>query len=458
MQKAVTEFKQIACRESIPAGLMDWIRQKFEEEVQGLWKAVTETVNDLATKGFYAVERVFRERVLATGGRMLEWVLEKVVGTGYTTAHISCGGCGKPARFLGYRPKTILTLMAPVTLKRAYYRCDECGWSIFPLDQELQVEGSLVSPALKEVAVRTGAEVPFERASELLKSLSGVSLEKKALRELTESMGEVLEEQSQQEIAVQWQKKGLRPREIAEPPERLYISPDGTTAPTEEGWKEAKLASVFTATIPLKKDEEPERLCTRYVAGIESSEAFGRRLFTEALKQDIEQAGEVVVLGDGAHWIWNEAETWLPESRIEIIDFYHAKEKLWDVAKAVYGENDPKAAAWAERWSDALYKRDAKHVLSAIKRLRPKGAAKAVVRQTLGYFQANQERMRYGYFRRHGYFIGSGVTESGCKHIVGARLKQAGMCWTVKNAQAVLQVRLALLNKRWDYLWQRGTN
>ena len=179
----------------------------------------------------------------------------------------------------------------------------------------------------------------------------------------------------------------------------------------------------------------------------------------EALKQGLEKAKEVVVLADGGPWIWHEAEINLPKERVEIIDFYHAKERLWNTAKAVYGEGSSKARKWAEHWSGVLYKRDAEAVLSALRRLHPKDSdARSIVHQTIGYFQTHQMRMRYGYFRRHGYFIGSGVTESSCKHLVGSRLKQAGMCWNKVNVQAILQARLALLNERWDYLWKPAWN
>jgi hypothetical protein len=187
---------------------------------------------------------------------------------------------------------------------------------------------------------------------------------------------------------------------------------------------------------------------------LEDSEAFGRRFYVEGLKLGLGENPEVVVIADGAHWIWNEADKNLPENRVEIIDFYHASEKLWGVAKLAFGEESPQAKAWAETQAHQLKRGKFDQVLKALESLRIKGKeAKAVQRQTIGYFKTNERRMRYGEFRKKGYFIGSGVVESSCKHLVASRLKQAGMRWTKKGAQSILQLRLACLNQRWDHLW-----
>ena len=247
--------------------------------------------------------------------------------------------------------------------------------------------------------------------------------------------------------------KKPNPRELAKVPERLYFSPDGTTIHTEAGWKEVKVGAVFTTAVP-EPGEDPVREVTRYVGTLEDSEAFGRRFYVEGLKLGLGENPEVVVIADGAHWIWNEADKNLPENRVEIIDFYHASEKLWTAAKLAFGEESPETKKWAEKQAHRLKRGGFNQVLNALEHLPIRGKeAKAVQRQIIGYFKTNRHRMRYGEFRKKGYFIGSGVVESSCKHLVAARLKQAGMRWTKKGAQSILQLRLACLNQRWDHLW-----
>lgn len=185
------------------------------------------------------------------------------------------------------------------------------------------------------------------------------------------------------------------------------------------------------------------------------TDGLGRRLYVEALKLGFEVGKtEPVVVADGAHWIWNWADACLPKERVEIIDFYHASEKLWEVSKAVFGEGNPAGKRWAEEHRDRLYRGRLHDCLRALRRLRPRTReGRERVRATIHYYEGNRNRMRYAELRKRGYFIGSGVTESSCKRLVGARLKQAGMRWASDGAQAILQLRVAYLNKRWDYLW-----
>jgi hypothetical protein len=91
-----------------------------------------------------------------------------------------------------------------------------------------------------------------------------------------------------------------------------------------------------------------------------------------------------------------------------------------------------------------------------LKRLRLKGSeAKTLVRQSIGYFADNADRMRYDRFRKEGYWIGSGVIESGCKHVVGERLKQAGMRWNREHAEKVLALRVLRASGLWERFWEQ---
>lgn len=76
------------------------------------------------------------------------------------------------------------------------------------------------------------------------------------------------------------------------------------------------------------------------------------------------------------------------------------------------------------------------------------------VRQAIGYFTGNRERMRYATFRQQGLFVGSGVIEAGCKTIVGHRLKQSGMRWSLRGANAIIALRCAQLSGRWEEFWE----
>jgi hypothetical protein len=425
------------------------LKKRLEEIL--LWARVE--ASSVKQNGLGKLEKELRDKMLELGGRILESSLQEKCGTGYSGSRPVCAECGETGKFMNHRIKTMMTLVKQVELKRAYYYCKACGQGWFPLDEVMQVQGTIFSPGVREAICLVDLEIPFDRGQELLARLSGVQIHADEGRRLSEELGTELEQQTQQELENVWQVDKPDPRELPEVPERLYFSPDGTTILTEEGWKEVKVGAVFTAPVP-KPGEDPVREATRVVATLEDADAFGKRLYVEGLKLGLGENPEVVVIADGAHWIWNEADKNLPQKRVEIIDFYHASEKLWTVARLAFGEENPHTQEWAQRQSRRLKGGYSRSVLKAIQNLQLRGKEpKAIQRQIIGYFKTNERRMRYREFRKKGYFIGSGVVESSCKHVVASRLKGAGMRWTKKGAQSILQLRLAWLNQRWDHLW-----
>lgn len=453
MQGLVVEGSTDASRLPNVIALPEWLEQKLLDEMRAAYAwAVQQAAQGVALK---ELEQGLRERMMGAGGKLLQAGLERGLGKGYAGGSIVCVGCAGRMRYVADRDKVLSTWFREIRLRRAYYHCRRCQTGRFPLDKSLDIVATSFSPTIREAICLVNAEVSFERGQDLLERLTGIRMSVEEGRLIAEEQGRQLECQDQAEIEKTWQAKAPKPREACSAPQRLYISPDGTHIPIrgQKDWSEVKVATIFTAGIP-PRGEKPIREQTRYVGGLEDAETFYKRLYVEALKQGVDQAGEVVVIGDGAAWIWNQAELTLPKNRVEIIDYYHASEKLWTVARAVWGEEDVQGKKWAERWSDKLYKGRFDGVLAALQRLRGQtSVARESIRQTIGYFETNRTRMRYGYFRRKGYFIGSGVTESSCKHLVGTRLKRAGMHWDKQQAQAILQLRLARLNGRWDHLW-----
>ena len=142
-----------------------------------------------------------------------------------------------------------------------------------------------------------------------------------------------------------------------------------------------------------------------------------------------QQTRRVVVLGDGAEWIWKRAAHFVGGPGItvvEIVDIYHAYDHLWAVGRALW--DTPEAvSAWVEPLKDALYTQGAPAVLAALDAVVPSEAAADLVRTTRAYFADNAARMDYPRFVAQQLPIGSGAVESLCKSLIEARLKQAGM-------------------------------
>ena len=176
-----------------------------------------------------------------------------------------------------------------------------------------------------------------------------------------------------------------------------------------------------------------------------------QRVVREATRRGFEQAGRRVVLGDGALWIWNLADEHFPGA-IQIVDLYHAKKHLWDVAKAIYGAGSDLAEQWAKTRRDELDEGTIDDILAA---LRLHVDANDEARKCFDYVTRNRHRMRYPAFRAQGLCVGSGVVEAGCKTAIGIRCKRAGMHWTVAGADAIIALRCCQLSGRFEDFWER---
>jgi hypothetical protein len=161
----------------------------------------------------------------------------------------------------------------------------------------------------------------------------------------------------------------------------------------------------------------------------------------------------VVIVGDGAEWIWKRAS--LFERRCEILDFWHALEHAWELARLRYGEGSRRAEGWVHRIAQDLRAGHVQEVIARLKTLRPPTPELREKRDDLiRYYTDHASRMRYDEYLRRGYGIGSGAVESAHKQVVHARLRQAGMRWSEAGARRLLALRLLLLNDNWNLLGQ----
>lgn len=417
-----------------------------EEAGQILEAAITEIKNN-KKNSFEVTEKMVRDGVLKIGTTILEGALE-VIGNGYIGSIIPCR-CGKKMRYVEDRPKELVTLTGEVKIIRAYYNDGECNSGFVPLDKRLNVENTAFSPGVREAIALIDAEIPFEKGRCLLKKIMRLSVSKQKSIKISEAIGKKIEGQIIQD------QNNLKEEEtkIKETPGRLYVSADGTMVLTDREWKEVKVGAIFDAS--LDGEGNPIRGRTNYIGSFDNSEKFGWRLWSEASKRGSENAKEIVALGDGSKWIWGLVQMHFPGA-VEIVDWFHATERIWEIAKLVYGEGTTQSSRWANKQIDLLQKGKVNQVISSLKKVHTRSKEKQEkIQEAVTYFENNQKKMKYKEFRDKGYFIGSGVVEAGCKHIVADRLKKSGMRWSMDGAEAILQLRLCVLNDQWDYFWEK---
>ena len=403
------------------------------------------------------------------GASLLEGLLG--LDAGHRGPRIDCGA-GHQADFISYRDKNLDTVLGPVTLSRAYYHCTDCSHGVVPKDDELGVAGTSLSPGLRAMVARVGAATPFAKASELLATLAGVQLTTKRVERSAEADGQALVRIGDAEAAAVLTGQ-LTPIGPSTPVAKLYVAMDGTGVPTVPAdtagragkypdgrarTREVKLGVLFTQT-SVDQDGYPVRdpgSCS-YVATLQAAPHFGSLVYAEARRRGSVAAHQLIVLGDGAPWIWNLADKHFPGAT-QIVDLYHAREHCHALGALVAPVLGQDGSGWlAERLAD-LDRGDVGALVTAGRKLNLPQAQRLEVDKALGYFETNAVRMRYAHFRELGHFVGSGAVEAGCKAVIGQRLKLSGMRWSLRGAAGIATLRCQEASGRWDEVWHRLDN
>jgi hypothetical protein len=377
--------------------------------------------------------------------------------------------CGQSAHYRELRSKPVLTVVGLVQASRPYYLCPHCHQGQFPADVELDIENTEFSPGVRRMFALVGQDAPFDHGREQMKVLAGLDVTTKSVERTAEAIGEDIVQRERQEM-----QKAIQldlPVVVGASIPVLYVEMDGTGVPMVKKetvgrqsktvgqpahTREVKLGCVFTQT---KRDKEGFPIrdpdSTTYTGGIETAEEFGKRIYREACQRGWNGAGKKVVIGDGADWIWNLTDLHFPGA-IQIVDLYHARQHLWELARSLHPNDAVQQKAWMKKHQKRLL--DKGKIEKLVLTLRSIDSTYPEVIEKLrietNYFERNAERMRYPKFRRQHLFVGSGVIEAGCKTVIGSRLKQSGMFWTVRGANAIVALRCCHLNGQFENYWE----
>ena len=464
------------------------VRAAIQEELEGFFAQV----QDLSEGDLEHLE----EQVVTTSQQMGRCLLEGVLDSRLREQRPVArrqGSCGHRQRLVGERPKELLSLVGPVTFVRPYYQCLEvpevdksCTHGEAPDDAVWGVKlRRTTSGVQREISYLCG-RLTFEEAAESLCRHVPLGMSARQALTLMRPVGEALamaEDRQVKSLQAQAQQARSQPQQERQTKEieRLYIELDGVLARMRRGsvlmeqeerhrkgdvYREIKAGAVFRAERGPKRSESvpgvsvdtPEQDSMRYVARRTAKGGFDWLLYQLALECGLEQAKQVVVLGDGAPWIWNLAAEHFPGA-VQIVDLYHAKEHVWEVARAVFGPGTAAGTAWATHACSLLEEGQIAALASAISALPPiapePGQARSIPERAVDYFTINAQRMRYPVFRTQGMHIGSGIAEAACKTIVSTRAKRSGMRWTPEGIDALLPLRTSVLNGAYDSLWEQ---
>lgn len=404
---------------------------------------------------------MIRAGLLRLGASMLGEVLS--ADRGHRGPRVPCGN-GHEAVFASYRDKSFDTALGLVTVTRAWYHCAACKGGLAPRDAELGIAGTSMSPGLAAMNDLAAAAGPFAGAARLLRELAGIRLTVKRVERAAEASGAAVAEAGRDRAALIASRK-LMPLPPSPLPDKLYAVIDGTGVPMtsketagREGkgqdgrarTREVKLAVFFTQDT-LDEDGYPvrDRSSTSIIATFEPAAAFGDLVKAEGIRRGAGHVRQLTIIGDGAAWIWGIATAKFPEAT-QIVDLYHAREHLHALTRSLEFMLLDRRDEWlAARLEDLDYGY-IDGIEAAVRQYPLEGVKKDEVEKELGYFLNNAPRMRYHWFRQCGLFTGSGVVEASCKTIIGQRLKQSGMHWTVSGADAIIALRCREASSQWE--------
>ncbi|NIN05832.1 MAG: ISKra4 family transposase, partial [Anaerolineae bacterium] len=377
------------------------------------------------------------QRALKIGRLAARMSLSEMLDTdGEEPVIVGCK-CGDAARSKERESRSVVTLAGTQKIVRRKYHCRSCGAWVVARDKTLGIGRGNYSVGVVALASEIAAGFPFEASEDFLSRRFGLDLCYKQVQRLSERTGERLAQEERKEAAL----LAVDKAEVStsETPSVMTISADGLMVHCDGAWSEMKCGSVIS----------PE-YGRSTIATMERSEGFGELLYLEARRRGLENAREVVFVADGAAWIWKLAAHHFDEA-VEIVDWYHATQHLWEVANCWYSEGSKRAKAWVKANKTRLMEDGVDRVISSIKQWRPTDEdAEKTKRENLHYFATNAHRMLYATFELNDFYIGSGSVESACKQYGQGRLKGAGMRWKTSGLEAIAHLRSAVLNRKTD--------
>ncbi len=384
---------------------------------------------------------------------------------------LRCPVCGQPLHRCSHRhARTFLTRFGDITVQRTRGYCKRCRKWRTPADTALGLEDTAgYSPAVQALAALAASKLPVAEASVVLEHLAGVKLPPATLDREAKRQGQRaqrLRTQLDQQAATE-----KRQLELVLEPYQMIIQLDAWNIRERDAWGQSATFRrrgheperwhwVYTGTV-FRLDHRGETAGGRpvivqrgYVFTRQGLDALRDQLHAEALRRGLGQAASVLVIGDGAVWIWRLADDRWPQAK-QRLDFYHAVQHLVAVGRALWGEDKVQFKAWLKPLVRQLKHESAVKVIRQLDEALaglPAGPVAEAVTKEVAYFREHQHRMDYRAARRAGEPIGSGPVEATCRQ-GQCRFKRPGQFWSTAGDEALLCLETFWRNVRWDLLF-----
>jgi hypothetical protein len=378
------------------------------------------------------------------------------------------------------RQRTVGTVFGEVPFKRSYGFCKQCNERFYPADHALKLHGrAQASPRVQEISALMVLKTPCGQAQKDVRRMTGLNIGQASLHREARRQGERALQLRDADVALTDTLEGVRTlsQRAAAPqkPFTLVIETDAWNIRERDHWGQTqKLRKkgvepsrwhwVYTGTI-FRLDQRGTTASGRavitergYVATRQGPEALEKQLYAEALQRGLSKANSVLVLADGAVWIWNLAEDRFKDATHRV-DLWHVTEHLWTVANDIYGHDTPEGREWVRPLISWLKRRKdgALDVITALSDIRRTVAGltdkqQEMLEREIGYFEERKDRMDYKKAKALGQPLGSGAVESTCAQYQ-CRFKRPGQFWSLQGDEAFLALQTLYWNQRWHLLF-----
>ena len=424
------------------------------------------------------------EALMVEGRELQRQILEKAVQTKADNTPLRCPICGGPlTRVTHDHERTVESRFGNVRLKRSRGWCGKCKEYCFPADVRLGLERSTASPGVQETAALLVSKMPAPEASAVLERLTGQKISPSTLEREARRQGQKAQEKrrdldSRLDDWTTIKEAALEARaNLPQQPFVLVIELDAWNIRERDFWgrtQEVKATGkefsrwhwAYGATCfrldQRGRSESGRPFITErgYVMTRGGLEELEKQLWAEAVRRGVLEADLVLVIADGAAWIWNLVGERFKGAR-EVLDFYHAAEHLWTVANTVFGAGTVQAKQWVEPLISQLKEGQGAEVIQELEQVLQKVVGRAEDHKTVeverNYFLTHQTRLDYKALSEAGFPIGSGAMESTCRQYQ-CRLKRTGQFWSTIGDEALITLETMWRNQRWRLLFPHANS
>lgn len=406
--------------------------------------------------------------------------LERLVQRACEQQPLTCPRCRQALKVEEHhRPRRVNSTFGLIRFERSYGFCSACNQYLYPADIALGLqERAPASPRVQEICALTALRAPAGQVQKDVRRMTGLDLDPASLHREARRQGDRALALRDADVALTQTQEGLLALNARactpSAPFTLVIEIDAWNIRERDNWglteklrevgqETGRWHWVYTATV-FRLDQRGTTASGRpviaergYVATRSGIDGFRPQVYAEALQRGLLQAEHVLILADGAIWIWNIASDRFKGAR-QRVDLYHVKEHLWTLAKELFGDT-PKAKEWVTPFLGWLERRQdgALDVILGLEGLRATldqftASQQESLEREIGYFEEHKNRMDYKTGKSLGQPVGSGAVESTCSQFQ-RRFKLPGQFWSLEGDEAFLALATLHRNERWNQLF-----